>query len=813
MNKILISLLLIALFFNVLAQPSGNVPPAAIKGIVKGKIVEAGSNTPLEYANVVLYSLKDSSLAGGSIADANGVFVVDNLKSGKYYLDAKFIGYEHTIKGDIFINPKNSTVNLGVLELNPAAENLNEVNVYAQDAPIIYEIDKKIIDPAQFPTSANGTATDVLANTPSVVVDIEGNVTMRGSSDFTVLIDGRPTPFKAADALEQIPASTIRNIEIITNPSAKFDPDGNAGIININTKKSKLTGISGIVNASADTYGSLTGDFLFNYKLDKFNFFLSGNKANRLGRGTLERFNQTFGEDTITTEAFGDNERGHESWSVKSGFDYYLNDLNTFTFNVSLNGRSRIRSGINNFHEYSTSGMDLRSLTESSTDGGGTNVAFSFDYKKKFEKEGQELTAYAYYETGKDYELSFYDQFNGDNILIEGLKSWEEGDGDEMRFKLDYVHPFTKKMKLEAGYQSRVDYAKEWNDVHWYTVSNEYVPSEKSEFYSETEFDRTIHSAYSTFSNSGELLGFQLGLRTEYTDRSLAWKDETYEINRWDFFPSAHVSYKLPLEQQLIASYTRRIERPRSYFLEPFLTYMDANNVRQGNPDIEPEYIDSYEVGYQKQIGKKGFVSAEMYHRKTNNKIERIRSVYDLENNVMKMTMDNVGTDYATGFEFMWNYNPTKWWSFNLMGNAFNYRVEGNLYGEDMSETSNNWHGRLGNTFTVTKNTKLQLDAMYHSPTTTLQGRREGFAFTNVAVRQDFFDKKLNVTLSVRDVLNTAKFGFESEGPGFYSKMNFDMASPVFALSLSYKINNYRPKRSQRGEGGGDVMGGEGSDF
>lgn len=818
MKKIIGGVIASVFSFTLLAQPPAlPADAAALLGSLKGKIVEAGSNVPLEYANVALYSANDSTLAGGGIANATGEFEVKDLKPGSYFLDAKFIGYEHSRIDKILITPKDNKKDVGVIHLNPAAENLAEVNVVAQDAPIAYEIDKKVIDPSQFPTAANGTATDVLANTPSVVVDIEGNVTLRGSSSFTVLIDGRPTPFEAADALDQIPASTIRNIEIITNPSAKYDPDGNAGIININTKKSKLTGVSGIINASADSYGSITGNFLLNYKLDKFNVFLSGNKSNRYGSGYSESRNETYGADTIYTLSTGNNERGFDSWSVKTGFDYFMNDLNTLTFNLSLNGRNRIQAGTNDFHEYSTSGYDLTSLTKNTSGGNGTNVEVSLDYKKKFKKEGEELTAFINYERGNGEELSYFDQFDSNDFLIKGQKNWENGYDNEFRLQVDYVYPFTDEMKLEAGYQTRIDRNFEWNDVHWYEIADNYEPGAESPYYTESYFSRDIHSGYTTFSNAGKVFGYKLGLRTEYTNRSIDYSGspDKYIINRFDFFPTAHFSFNLPEKQQLMASYSRRIERPRGFFLEPFKTYEDAYNIRQGNPAIEPEYIDSYETGYQKTLGG-GFISAELYHRVTNNKIERIRSVY--QDNVMLQTIENIGKDYSTGVELMWNARPTKWWMFNLMGNIYRYKVVGNIYDADVTQASNNWNARFNNTFTLTKTTKLQIDGMFNSPTTTVQGRREGFAFTNVAVRQDFFDNKLNVTFSVRDVLNTAKFGFESSGPDFYSKANFDMKSPVFALTLSYKINNYRQKRGQNGDGGngegGNMMDvGGGGDF
>lgn len=510
-------------------------------GTIKGRIIEAGSKVALEYANVAVYYQRDSVLAGGVLADKGGNFVIPDLTPGVYYIDAKFIGYDHLKISDIRIGREHTDVDLGTIELKPAAENLAEAKVYSQDKPIIYQIDKKIIDPAQFATAANGTAVDVLANTPSVSVDIEGNVSLRGSTNFTVLVDGRPTPFTPADALQQIPASTIHNIEIITNPSAKFDPDGNAGIININTKKSKMIGISGLVNVTADSYGSLTGDFLVNYKTGKFNFFVGGNKANRYNEGQATNLNRTWdiNNDTTTTTSYGLNNRGNKSWSVKTGFDYYINNKNTLTFTANLNNRGRVNGGTNHFQESSTSGYLLNSLTKSSSNSNENNLAFNLDYKKTFKKEGHELTASFNYESGKDDELSYFNQFLNDTILFNGQKNWENSKEDKIRIKADYVYPITAKMKIEAGYQTRLEQESGWNDVHWYTVADNYVPSDTSRYYANSDFRQNIHSLYATWSNAGRIVGYQLGLRTELTDWRITYSGAPtdYKIYRWDFFP------------------------------------------------------------------------------------------------------------------------------------------------------------------------------------------------------------------------------------------------------------------------------------
>ncbi len=817
-NILVVSLLILGVIFSVDAQPKPdqivNENPAPKKGMISGKLIEKGSKVPLEYASVAIYQTADSSLVSGGIATSDGRFSIGNLKAGNYYLVAQFIGYKDVTVPEIVIEPQQMKVDVGAIVLFPATEELNEVSVTAQDKPIAYSIDKKVVDPTQFPTAANGTAIDVLANTPSVTVDIEGNVALRGNSNFKVLIDGRPTPFDAADALEQIPTSTIQNIEIITNPSAKYDPDGNAGIINIKTKKSKLNGISGIVNATGDTNGSITGDALVNYRVGKFNFFVSGNRAERVHGGSSIQESMTIAIDTLYTFSYGDNDNRRSSSSVKTGFDYAINDYNSLAFNVSLNNRSGKNDSELDFEETSSNGSLLNSITYNNRERTGNNLGYSLDYKKTFEQEGRELTALFYYESGSSDEVTAYDQYLGNGDLVEGQYGWEVGDDSEWRGQIDYIHPFNQDTKIEAGLQTRNDRSEEWNDVFLYEGEKiDYSPTESSPNYSLTNYSRDLYSTYFMFSQQRNIFGYQLGLRGEYTDRRLNYSEVEgeYEVNRFDYFPTAHISLGLPSDQQLALSYSRRINRPRGYYLEPFITYVDAYNVRRGNPGVEPEYINSYELGYQKTLND-GFISLEAYHRQTNNVIERVQTVF--EENVIMRTVDNIGEDYSTGLELMLNTNPTKWWILNLMGNAYHYMLQGEYENRTIDTKSFNWHARMNNTFLLSENTKLQIDGMYHSPSVTAQGRREGFMFTNVALRQDFLNKKLSATLGIRDVLNTAKFEFSSEGENFSTYRKFDMNSPVVSLTLSYKINNYKQKRARgEGEGGGDMMNMDGGDM
>jgi outer membrane receptor protein involved in Fe transport len=785
--------------------------------MISGKLIEKGSNVALEYASVAIYLVKDSSLVSGGISGADGRFSVGNLASGDYYLKAQFIGYNTYVYSDIELQKGKMKVDLGDIKLESSSKSIDEVTVVAQDRPISYNIDKKIVDPSQFPTAANGTALDILSNTPSVSVDIEGNVTMRGSSNFKVLIDGRPTPFDPDEALQQVPSSSIQNIEIITNPSAKYDPDGSSGIVNIITKKSKMRGFSGIVNATGDTNGSITGDALLNYRVGKFNFYVSGNRSERVHGGTTTKESMTISSDTVFTNSYGDTEYSRTSTSFKSGIDYSVNDYNALSFNVSFNDKKQKKSSDLDYYKATSAGYESNTFTNNYSDNNGTSWAYSFDYKKTFKQKGRELTALMYYKTGDSQENSTYreNSITGDT-LIEGQYSWEDGDNKEFRLQVDYVHPFNEHTKLETGLQSRIDKDDEWNDVDWfYTETSNASASETSPYYSLTNFKRDIYSGYFMFSQQRNLWGYQLGLRGEYTNRKVDYSnvDDVYKINRLDLFPTLHLSFELPSKQQVSASYSRRIDRPRGYQLEPFVTYSDAYNVRQGNPDIKPEYVNSYEFGYQKTLTN-GFLSVELYHRQTNNVINRVESsAEEYGDDVIMQTVENIGKDYSTGLELMLNCNPTKWWVLNLMGNAYHYQLKGELEDEDVDTHSFNWDSRLNNTFLLGENTKLQVDGMYHSPTVTAQGRREGFMFTNLALRHDFLNKKLTTTIGVRDVLNTAKFEMTSEGSDFYTHREFDMDSPIISFTVSYRINNYKQRQRKSHDSDSDSINMDGSDM
>jgi len=793
-------------------RPGGGRPDMAnmpANGIITGTIQEFGTKNPMGYANVVLYSMRDSSIVSGSVTDMDGSFKLEKVPMGRHYLVANFIGFKKEYLNDIKITPKSLVVNLGVIELHSATEDLEAVEITAQKEHIEYQIDKKVVNVSQDIMAQGGTAVTALENTPSVQVDIDGNVSLRGSSSFTVLVDGRPSILSGSDALQQIPASNIETIEIITNPSAKYDPDGVAGIINVVLKEKIEKGFSGVANASIGSNESYRFDFLLNYKYNKYNFFVGAdyNDGNRNGDRISK--NETYSNDTtFYRNTTGDRGRGRVGYGVRAGLDYYLSDKTTIGILGRIGYSEFNGGGTSNLHNYTfPESIDTYSSNISTMKRGGDYYSSSINFQHKFDDLGHQLEGMIYYATDNDDDIDEQKEFQTDadwNIIEDEpylIRTTEASTEKEFRAKLDYAKPIGEEGKFEAGFQARIEDETEdyiFND--WDYISGEW---DENTLYSNTsDFRRDIYSVYGIYSNTWNTFGYQLGLRNEYTYREIKnlKAEEPSVIDRWDYFPTIHLSKSFVNNDQMLASYTRRIDRPRGWFLDPFLNYIDQYNYRQGNPALEPEYTDSYELGYQKRIWE-SLISLEGYYRVTKNKITRVRTLQ--EDNTFLHTFENLNNDYSLGAELMVNTDPAPWLNLSVTGNIYQYRLEGSIAEENVDTESLNWNGRINAVVKLPKDFRLQLNGMYNGPTVTAQGEMEGFFMTNAAVKKDFFDRHLTVTASIRDIFSTGKHEFTSSGTGFYAYDYFDREAPIVTLSLSWIINNYKTKMDRNGENGG----------
>ena len=794
-----ISTVIFILLTSLISTFAQSSPPKS-KGVISGFVIETRHQKPVEYANVVLYNQKNKEQITGTITDENGYFQLSGLRFGMYLLEIKFIGFDAFSLDSIFIRPSKSEINLGRIEITPDVLALGSVEVLGEKPIIEFQIDKKVINVSKQFTTLSGNAIDVLENVPSVSVDIEGNVSLRGSGSFNLLIDGRPTILDANDALKTIPASTIGTIEIVTNPSAKYDPDGVAGIINIITKKSESQGTTGITNLNAGSFGNYGGDFLLSYHRDKVNYYIGADYNNRNMPGNMVSNSRTTQSDTTSyLNSVGESERGGIHGGIRGGIDLNVTPSDLFRLGFRLGSRSHDSERETDYEHWTEPEDTLLNYTSLGSFGRSGNFAsVNFDYTHNFQKEGHVLSSQLNLRHRGGDEESLTELYDENHVITSGRKSIETGPGTRLEFKLDYVLPINEDDRIEAGYQTRFSLSGDENEMSELDPnSGEYFSLD--EFSHSTEYRRRIQSTYFIYAGQIGNFGIQGGLRGEYTYRNIEMSGQAdpFSIDRWDIYPTLHSSYQFGGGQQLMASYSRRIDRIRGWHLEPFLTWMDAYNVRRGNPDLKPEYIDSYETGYQKSIGK-SLLSLETYYRVTHNKVERVRSVYDKD--VFLHTFANVGKDYALGTELMLSISPFKWWNLNIMGNIYDYRVTGELYGESFSEGSFNWSSRLNNTFRIGQSTRFQMNAMYRSRSVNAQGSNGAMFFTNIAIRQDFMNRKLSATLQVRDLFGTASHYHKTTGPNFYSYMSFERQPRMLSFTLTYNINNYKMERDRNGQ-------------
>ena len=774
--------------------------------IIKGYVYDSSTNKPLEFANVILFKSADSSQVKGTTTNTKGYFEINNIHFGNFCLVLSFLGYNNKSIDSILV-VSGQPVDLGRIYLNHTAYSLNEIKVKGDRAPISYELDKKVINVSKQFASSSGSAVDVLENIPSVTVDIDGNVSLRGSTNFTVLVDGRQSVLEASDALQQIPASSIKSIEIVTNPSAKYNPEGTSGIINVILKKDENLGLSGTFELNGglrDKYGS---EALFDYKTNDYgiNFGVDYNKRlftmNQIGNSS------TLYNGSITTvNSSGSADHGRTSYGLRGSLDFDISQIDLLTFGGRFGYRDNSR-GTNRSYSESIDNIEKNYVSNSDRRMKGDFYSMFSSFKHKFSNDGHEITGDASYNYRQGDENNNNNLYNANNIMTEGQIAKESGPSKNFRIKADYILPINVSEKFEAGYQSEFHTSMDINELYNYNnISGQYEFQPKYSSY--TNYRRNIHSIYSLFSDKLGSLEFQLGFRTELTDRSTTLVDsnESFSIYRWDYFPGIHTSFKFNEENQLMASYTRRINRPRGFFLEPFRTWMDAYNVRVGNPALKPEYIDSYELGYQILLGET-VISAEGYYRVNNNKIEWVKSV--LNNDVSLNTFENVGKDYSLGSEFMFNFDPIEIWNINLIGNLYNYKVEGELYNNNFSRSNFSWNLRFNNTIKFTNSTSVQVNGRYNSPRVSAQSEYKSSFSLNLALRQSFFRNTFIATLQIRDLIGTHRWESILQAPDYYNYFRSLRESPIVMVNLKFIFNNYNSENKTEDNGDDNFNPGE----
>jgi outer membrane cobalamin receptor len=678
---------------------------------------------------------------------------------------------------------------------------LQEVEVVARRRPVIYKLDRKVIEASGFISASGGTAIDILEQTPSVRVDANGELTFRGSSGFKVYIDGKPATVEGSAALEQIPAGQIENIEIISAPSARNEADGVAGIIQVNTRKQTGEGWSGMLNAMGSTVASRSADFLTSYGKRRLRWQTSGEASRRYLVSDFDQLKHISTDGVLTTtHATGERKSFVDQYALRSGLDW---DRNKTSWSGALETRYRVRNRGGRLHYEDTYRTEATGQETSASYNGHDYVRLhdltlrgDIGFEHRFSDNGHLLKGsfFSFYEHDA-MEFFYTDLFDMSGNQVQGHRAWEYEYRITAQGNLDYVRPLANKTgKFEAGYY-----------FFTYTVDGDYKvdfynPSKdgferRDDLYNRFVFRRDIHALYAMLSDTYGGFSYQAGLRGEYIHRKLenneAWARHTWD--KFDLFPSAHLAYAFDENSRLNLGYSRRITQPQLFYMEPYVVYVDYYTAQCGNPQIRPEYTHSVELTYSRTMGRHT-AAATLFHRRRTDKIERVRVPY--HTGVTLDSMANVGNDYATGAELTGAIQAAKWWDMDISGSLFYYAIA-NEYKTGEDEESLNWQFAFNHNFDVAKNTRMRLESYFVGPSVSTQGRVDEFFYFNFSVRQQFFNRRLSATLNVKDVLSTAKYVDTKNGAYLDSRTVIYPRSPLLTLSLNYTFNNFKSQKKE----------------
>ncbi|KGO89909.1 TonB-dependent receptor domain-containing protein [Flavobacterium suncheonense] len=814
-QKILVALLLVS---SVLTFAQG---PQKVK--ITGKVIEKATSQPLEYASIYAQNTKNPSIVNGAMTDAKGEFSFE-VPSGTYYLKVEFLGFKTVEFKDKAIT---ADTNLGTVAVSEEAKQLDEVVVIAERSTVEIKLDKKVYNVGQDMMVKGGTASDVLDNVPSVSVDNDGNVSLRGNENVRVLIDGKPSGMAGniADALRTLPADAVEKVEVITNPSARYEAEGGGGIVNIILRKGKAQGVNGSITGTIgdpQNYG-LNGNI--NLRSEHFNLFTTTGYTNSKSPGNsltdTEYLNRTTGETTNYINERRNNERAREGYNTNFGLEWFLDKTTTWTNAISI--RKNSSSNPDNVLYYNFDADYTPTFIRNRfNDQYGKSVDFEYttNLTKKFKKDGHKLTFDIAISADRDNSKStITDYVFGDeaNKLIERTTNNEKQQRN--LFQADYVLPIGEKTQFEAGYRGSftnlttpfaIDYLD--NDGNW--VNN-------AQYTNTLEYLEKVNAFYTQYGSKINKFSYLLGLRFEDTHinvNQLTTNDyNTKSYN--NFFPSVFLTYEFSESSSASISYSKRINRPRGRFLNPFSNYSSNINLFQGNPDINPAKTDAFDLGYMKRWPKLT-LNTSTYLNRTTDVYQFIRKESgDFVNGVpvIVSTPVNLATEYRFGFEFTLNYNPYKWWRINGNFNFFRNETQGdyqyiNFEGDEITQNLDNtaysWFSRINSKITLPYGIDWQTNATYNAPQKNAQGTSKGVISANASLSKDLFKEKATLALNVSDIFNSRKRITETNLANVlnsYSEMQWRVRQ--INLSFTYRFNKKKTdkeKQPKREENGGD---------
>jgi outer membrane receptor protein involved in Fe transport len=773
-------------------------------GTVSGVVKADSTKRPLEFVNVILLNQADSAIVTGSVTDSKGKFDINNIPIGEYLLTYSLLGYKEIHPSIFKIDSKRPSVNLGTVFMTETTLSLGGVTVTSQRVTFNTAIDRKVFNVQQDIMSKTGTASDLLQNIPSVQVDIDGVVSLRGSANVLMLINGKPSPLMAAstraEVLQQMPASSIERIEVITNPSAKFKPDGTSGIINIVMKKEVNTGLNGNLTGNVGNRNRYNINVSANYNPGEFNIFgsYSFRQDDRNNYSTDARIQHD--SAASIPGYYNDNARSLSrplSHVATLGLDYRLDQNDK----LGLSGNYRYRGFTRN--DASTKVLTSNSIITGDYD------RLRVDYE--FERDAGLTAFFQHNFDGEDHKLRF--EFNAaqspeqednhytdvyrvptspqtyDNTLIKNTE-WKK------QLTADYTFHFAQHSTFEAGYDGEFNK----RDMDFY---GEYFDPTQQKFVKDIEktnrfiYNETIQALYGTYENSFGLLSVLGGLRAEgsFVKSDLVTGDSIITNDNFNLYPTLHLAYKISDFAEWQLNYSRRVNRPEGDDLNPFPEYQDPRNIRSGNPRLKPEYINSIEFGCQLQNDNITVVPSLFYRNRYNGFTTVIKALND---STLLTTHENLSSDQSAGFEFVVAGSVGNLFTANLSANAFYEQIDASNLGFGNNKSTVSWSGTMNVSVNLSKATMIQINSNYRSTRLTPQGENRPSYVLNMGFRQDLFDEKFSLVLTVSDLLNTLKRKTELDTPWLNQNVVSTRDSRIVYFGLTYHFGTPAKKSKDK---------------
>lgn len=769
---------------------------SSAKAVVKGKATDSLTVTPLSFSGVKIFKSADKKLENEIVSNEAGNFSAE-LPYGRYFLQIDFMGYSPYKTSEFTLSKDHPTHDFGLMKLVRSTNTLQEVVVQAEKSSMQLSLDKKIFNVGKDLANAGGSASDILTNIPSVSVDPEGNVKLRGSGGVRILIDGKPSglvSFKGGSGLQQLQASMIDRVEIITNPSARYEAEGMAGIINIVLKKDKRQGFNGSFELTTGYPTNFGGAANLNYRHKKLNFFINYGISHRRQPNQSSLYQEVYSKDTtfILRQTNHGMLTGFSN-NIRGGIDYYFSEKSTLTGSYLFRRSDANRKTDIRYEDYlngasKLTGISTRTQNEDEVE---PNSEYSLIYKKSFEQKGHEFSAEVKFldnwESSRQLFTQNYFLPNGSENLSKAVVQKSPNDEFEKQwlFQMDYSKPISKEGKFELGLRSSFRDMENDYVVTEKNASGEFVPLpglDNDFFYHEN-----INAAYGIIGNKSKKISYQAGLRAEWTDVKTTLA-ETHQVNPRSYmnlFPSIHFTVDLAKQNAIQLSYSRRVRRPVYDDLSPYMTFSDSRNFFSGNPDLNPEFSNVFEIGHIKYFDKGTFSSA-IYYRDTKGKIDRIRRVNAEGNSTTRP--ENLLSEKSFGTEFTSGYSPYKWWKLDFNFNFFHSEINGSNILNSYKATTYSWFARQTSRFMLPKNLDVQVRGNYEAPQKTAQGTRKALYYMDLSMSKDVLKGNGTLTFNVLDVFNSRRNRYTSTGPNFFTEGNSQGRRRQMNLTLNYRI-------------------------